>query len=240
TGGFVTVHDDDDWSHSDKLATQVQHLIENPNLPGNMSDHVRTTEELKLVRINVKPILTQPNFSSLMVRRSVFDEVGLWDEVNKGADSEFRDRLESYFGEAVHVLDDIPLGFTRTRSSSLTSGEVNRGYVDPNRRLYLKAFTQWHEQVELPTNPTKPSGERLFPVPTAMAPGNRNKHLGQFDVVFMTDFRFPGGTTSLTISEIEAAARAGYRVGFIHEETPTNRSSAPVSEELFALQLQGV
>lgn len=240
TGEFVTVHDDDDWSHSDKIATQVQHLINNPDLLGNMSAHVRATEELKLVRINVKPILTQPNFSSLMVRRSVFGNIGVWDEVNKGADSEFRDRLEKYSGKLVPVLDEVPLGFTRTRDSSLTAGEVSRGYVAPNRRLYLKAFTQWHESVGNPSTPIKPSGERAFPVPSTMAPGKRDQDLGTFDVVFMTDFRFPGGTTALTLAELRTAAAAGYRVGFIHEESPINRSDHPISEKLLDLQSQGV
>src|SRR5699024_7724617 len=97
-GEYITVHDDDDWSHGDKIATQVQHLIGNPEIPGNMSAHVRVTEDLKFIRINNNPVLSQANFSSLMVHRRTFDKIGPWDTVNRGADSEFRDRLVKYYG----------------------------------------------------------------------------------------------------------------------------------------------
>ncbi|OAV52179.1 hypothetical protein A6F49_00965 [Enteractinococcus helveticum] len=238
-GEYITVHDDDDWSHSDKIATQVQHLMANPEIPGNMSAHIRTSEELKLLRINVKPLLTQPNFSSLMIHRETFNAIGAWDEVNKGADSEFRDRLEKYSGVPVEVLDEVPLGFTRTHQGSLTSGEVSRGYVAPNRRLYLEAFTRWHEETGRDPDALKPSKTQNYPVPTSMRPGWRNADLGIFDVVFMTDFRFPGGTTSLTLAEIRAASQSGFRVGYIHEESPTNRSQSRIAQELFDMQLNG-
>src|SRR5699024_3745090 len=132
-------HDDDDWSHGDKIATQVQHLIGNPEIPGNMSAHVRVTEDLKFIRINNNPVLSQANFSSLMVHRRTFDKIGPWDTVNRGADSEFRDRLVKYYGQPVSVLNEVPLSFTRTWEGSLTSGEMSRGFVDPSRLLYLNA-----------------------------------------------------------------------------------------------------
>lgn len=240
TGDYITVHDDDDWSHGDKIATQVQHLINNPDTPGNMSAHVRTTEELKLLRINNKPILTQLNFSSLMVKRTIFDQVGDWDNVNRGGDSEFRHRVEKYTGKPIVVLDGVPLAFTRTWEGSLTSGEVSRGYVSPERRLYMNAYSQWHDSVGDAVELLKPSGRQKYPIPSSMQPGKRNGDLGDFDVVFMTDFRFPGGTTSLTLAEIKAAADAGYRVGYIHEESPINSSTQPVSDNLFKMQLEGI
>ena len=61
-----------------------------------------------------------------------------------------------------------------------------------------------------------------FPRPFNMKPGMRGKHLGTFDVVFATDFRFPGGTTSLTTNEIEFAARQGLRVGIVQFDSPLN------------------
>src|SRR5699024_5714033 len=47
TGEYITVHDDDDWSHGQKIATQVLHLMNNPDVPGNLTTHTRVTEELK-------------------------------------------------------------------------------------------------------------------------------------------------------------------------------------------------
>ena len=239
TGEYITVHDDDDWSHGDKIATQVRHLMEYPDVPANMSAHVRVTDELKFTRINNNPVMTQANFSSLMAHRSVFDKIGGWDTVNRGADSELRDRLVKYFDQPVAVLDDVPLSFTRTWEGSLTSGEMSRGFVDPSRLLYLNAYTQAHASAGKAASLLRLSGTRNYPVPSTMEPGARNKDLGTFDVAFMTDFRFPGGTTSLTLKEIEAAAYSGLRVGFIHAESPLNGPSHPVSPKLFDMQLQG-
>lgn len=239
-GQYITVHDDDDWSHTNKIETQVRHLINNPDIPGNMSAHTRVTDELKFLRINNNPILTQANFSSLMVHKSVFDKIGLWDTVNRGADSEFRTRIKIYFGVPVHILNEVPMSFTRTREGSLTSGELSRGFLDPSRVLYSKAYTQWHKKIADSVESLKPGMQRNFPVPTTMQPGLRNADLGRYDVVFLTDFRFPGGTTSLTLAEIRASAQAGYRVGFIHADSPLNRAQAAISNELFDMQLEGI
>src|SRR5699024_8337129 len=55
----------------------------------------------------------------------------------------------------------------------------------------------------------------------------------------MTDFRFPGGTTALTLREIEAAARAGLRIGFIQADSPLNGPQHPISSQLLSLQTRG-
>src|SRR5699024_5272166 len=52
SGTFVTTHDDDDWSHPDKIALQVRPLIENETLMATISAHIRTTEHLDFKRVN--------------------------------------------------------------------------------------------------------------------------------------------------------------------------------------------
>jgi len=239
TGEYVTVHDDDDWSHSEKISTQVRHLINNPEVPGNLSTHTRVTENLKFLRINNNPILAQANYSSLMVRKSMFDYIGYWDPVNRGADSEFRARIRKFFDEPVKTLETVPLSFTRTREGSLTSGELSRGFLDPARVLYSKAYQQWHASVGDDLSLLKPTKPRQYPVPTTMETGTRGEYLGDFDVVFVTDFKFPGGTSSLTLEEIKASADAGYRVGYIQLDSPLNTAKAPIQQHLFELQLNG-
>ncbi|GAA4119739.1 glycosyltransferase [Enteractinococcus coprophilus] len=239
TGSYVTVHDDDDWSHPEKISLQVRHLLNNPQVPGNLSTHTRATDDLRFLRINNNPILAQANYSSLMVHRSVFTQIGLWDPVNRGADSEFRARIKRFYGKPVQTLGTVPLSFTRTRDGSLTAGELSRGFLDPARVLYSKAYQQWHEAVGDEVTLLKPSSPRKYPVPSTMEIGKRNAELGKFDVVFMTDFRFPGGTSSLTLQEIQAAAEAGYRVGYIQMNSPLNASNTPISPKLFELQLHG-
>ncbi|WP_161567480.1 glycosyltransferase [Glutamicibacter sp. HZAU] len=235
-GEFITVHDDDDWSHPDKIALQVSNLIENPSLPGNMSLHARSTDDLKFLRINNNPQFAQPNFSSLMVRRSIFDEIGPWDTVNRGADAEFRDRLVRRFGTPIQSVGQMALSFTRTREGSLTAGEMSRGFVDPSRLLYLASYTKWHGQFADSPETIRRGNNRAYMIPSTMEAGKRGADLGKFDVVYVTDFRFPGGTTSLTLAEMKAVAQSGKRVGFIHLESPLNKASTPINDSLFMLQ----
>ncbi|MFL4474849.1 glycosyltransferase [Paeniglutamicibacter sp. MACA_103] len=238
-GEYITVHDDDDWSHPDKIAIQVEHLQGNPEIPGNMSLHARSTDELKFLRINNNPQFAQPNFSSLMVRRGLFDEIGSWDTVNRGADAEFRDRIVTRFGKTVQSVGEVPMSFTRTREGSLTAGEMSRGFVDPSRLLYLASYTKWHGQHKENPVGLRRGSEREYVVPTTMEAGKRGADLGTYDVVYVTDFRFPGGTTTLTLSEMKAVALAGKRVGFIQLESPLNKPSTPISEGLLAMQATG-
>lgn len=226
TGEFITVHDDDDWSHPEKIARQAKHLLDNPNEYANMTRHARVSEELIFTRINNNPSFSQPNFSSLMFRKSLLAETGVWDNVNRGADAEFRDRLVNIMGKPVPVLGNVPLSFTRTHAGSLTAGEIGRGYIDPARLFYQQAYQELHKKTETPSHDELAQIAR----PINMEPGKRGKSLGDFDVIFMTDFGFPGGTSNLTLNEIEACVEAGLDVGMIHMFSPVNVGAVGVTE----------
>lgn len=235
TGEFVTVHDDDDWSHPAKIEMQVRHLLSNPQVPANMTRHVRTTEDLIFTRININPSFSQPNFSSLMFRRDLFDDIGWWDEVNRGGDAEFRDRIEAITGERVEILGDVPASFTRVHSRSLTSNEINRGYVDPARLFYQSAYQRAHKALTL--NSAQEAIEYARPV--GMLPQRRDKYQGDLDIIYVTDFRFPGGTSTLTLNEIEAAYAADLKVGIIHVESPLNGVGAPLVPDVLDIASRG-
>lgn len=237
-GEFITVHDDDDWSHAQKIEIQAQDLLNNPTRVANMTRHARSTDGLITTRINNNPSFSQPNFSSLMFRRALTEKIGIWDEVNRGADAEFRDRLVAASGLPVEVLLAAPMSFTRTHAASLTAGEMNRGYVDPSRLLYAAAYEQAHRQIEAGGGPWHAPD---FVKPLNMQPGMRGQDLGRFDVIYATDFRFLGGTSQLTLNEIEAAAAAGLRVGVIHMISPLNGGATELAARtLEVMRLTGV
>jgi hypothetical protein len=56
-----------------------------------------------------------------------------------------------------------------------------------------------------------------------------------FDVVVVTDLRFPGGTSSSLVDEITAATEAGYRIGLIHLANARLGRALPVHPGLQAL-----
>ncbi|MBE1877123.1 glycosyltransferase [Myceligenerans pegani] len=223
-GAYITVHDDDDWSHPRKLEMQVAHLERNPELPANTSLLSRATDALMFTRINDNPVFSQRNYSSLMVRREVFDEIGYWDVVNRGADAEMIDRIQLWSGHRVPSVGTAPLSFLRERAASLTSGEISRGYLDPRRRWYADAYRRWHAECAsrsvTPFVGPDDRDDRPFAVATNMLGSRAAQGRVDVDIVYATDFRFAGGNSTLACNEIEILLRHGYRVGLLQIESP--------------------
>ena len=217
-GQFITVHDDDDWSHAQKIELQAQKLVDDPELVADLTKHVRATEDLEFLRINKNPTLAQKNMSSLMFRRSVFEKIGSWDEVNRGGDAEFYDRVRRVLKGKIALAGTLPMSFTRTHTASLTSGELRRGYMEPARRFYHATYL--HRQREWVKTGTKPSGSGS--IPENMKPGKRNLALGLLDLVVVTDFATDNDTTANAIREACAAADQGLAVGVINMYSAAN------------------
>lgn len=230
-GEFVTVHDDDDWSHSQKIEIQVRHLLENPEVVGNMSFQTRIDENYQFLRINDNPRFNQRNYSSMMVRRELVTQLGGWDDINRAADAEFHDRVRVVTGQSIVGVETPPLSFMRARSGSLTSGEIQKGALDFARQTYGLLYSAWHKslaQLENELGALKPlltdPKHRPFVVPDNMLPGRRNAAFEKFDVIFVTDFRFPGGNSSLIAAEIATASKAGLYVGIAQLDSPVLRA----------------
>lgn len=227
-GEFITVHDDDDWSHPQKIALQVQHLLEHPEFAANTTKHVRVTEELEFTRINSNPTYVQNNFSSLMFRKSIVGKIGNWDIANRGADEEFKNRLTKIGGFEIAAIGEFPMSFTRTHSKSLTAGELFRGFQDPARLMYFAGYKLAHKQVPRGKMVDKSS----FVRPLSMKPGYRGKHFGAFDTVYVGDFTSLNPQLVRAIYESEVLAGGGKRIGFLYMHSPFNDKNPGVTEEL--------
>lgn len=225
-GELVTVNDDDDWSHPRKIETQVRHLLANPDLVANVSLLARSTPSMRFVRINNLPIFAQVNFSSFMFWKDrVVERVGLWDEVNRGADSEFIRRVESVFGQSLNVAGDVVLSFPRVREGSLTSGELSRGYMDPRRLWYHHSALHWHDRVlaegQTPRlGPVTDPHTRPFAVPRSMV-GSRSAHRPvHVDVLYVAEFRFPPEELHSLLEELRRLRGRGCSVGLLEMASP--------------------
>src|SRR5690606_29824407 len=64
TGEFITINDADDWSHPDKIRVQVEHLLRNENIVGNISQQARATNQLKFYRRGKPGLYIFNNMSS--------------------------------------------------------------------------------------------------------------------------------------------------------------------------------
>lgn len=194
TGDFITVHDSDDWSHSQKIEVQLKALLRNPNAVGSISFLARSTEDV--TPINAGSLLNSKfltmNSSSLLIRRSVSDQLGGWDSVRVAGDSEFIWRIEKVFGteSIIRVEPKVPFSLSLSTESSLTGASTThvKTIMFGLRRTYREAYEWWHDQAssaeDLYLDPQKINRTFPCPVPNKMIkPKSR-----YYDDVFIADF----------------------------------------------------
>lgn len=240
-GEFVTVHDADDWSHSQKLELQVNALLETPSLAGSLSAWVRCREDLRFFPpIDSRRRWVYMNASSLMLRRTLLQELGGWDRVRAGADSELLDRLRASELKLTTILPDVPLSFGLHRAAALTqqSATALRTRQRGVRREYRAAAARWHAQNARPGKTLSiPPDRRSFPAPPSMLP-SRAEH-PPLDLLFIMDFNLKGGAFVSTMNYIFAAIEAGKSVGIYHYRRYDLDVNAEVSDEILDLAQDG-
>lgn len=250
TGDFVTCNDADDWSHAEKIATQVQHLLDNPEVLGNTSRQARATPDIQFHRRGNPGYYIFTNMSSFMFRREiVLSKLGYWDSVRFGADSEFIRRIKKAFGNDVLVdLDTVPFSFQRQSADSLTGSEVfgYHGFFMGARKEHFESYLEFHHRNETTFYPF-PMTERPFQVPEPMWPARAEKDehkFRHFDVIIISDFRLDGGSTISNIEEVKAQRAAGYRTGLVqmsrYDYHPSKKINPKVRELLDGDKVQFV
>ena len=247
TGDYVTVHDADDWSHPQKMETQVNHLIKNPELKGNTSEQARATNELKFYRRGKPGTYIFSNMSSFMFRREVVTEsLGYWDSVRFAADSEFIRRIKKVFGEkSIAEVPTGPLSFQRQTSTSLTGNSAfgYHGYKMGVRREYEESHDYFHNiSDDLYYN--FPLVNRPFAVPEPMWSEREEKLSGQriFDLVLVSDFRTDTNNIIDSIKELRSVNEKGFKIGLVqmskYEVNPDKKVEAKLRDQLDGKNVQ--
>lgn len=167
SGHYLTVHDADDFSHSCKIEQQVRQL-EAQHAKASVSHWVRCDDSLVFERWRIEDALIYRNVSSLMVKRDVFVDLGYWDQVRFGADTEYYERIITYYGESaiVEVLPGVPLSFGLSDNSSLTqtkSSHLKTQFAGV-RKDYMCSARLWHKSNTQELFLSKDEKIRKFPV----------------------------------------------------------------------------
>lgn len=158
TGDFVTAHDADDWSHPQKielLASALGAMLERGDPGVVYCNRARVRENLRFVG-SWRPgdRILRTDLPSLMMPRSIVNELGGWDPVRVGADKEFMLRLRRRYGrEAMRsVCAAAPLTFSLVSETSLTSerGASLRTLRWGLRHDYRRLVEAWHYGVSMP------------------------------------------------------------------------------------------
>jgi glycosyltransferase involved in cell wall biosynthesis len=256
TGAFVTCHDADDWSHPEKIEKQVRHLLNNPLVVGNTSHTALATSDLRFTRLSgsSKAMSSKgmssyisDNPSSFMFRReAVMEAVGYWDCVRLSGDMEYIMRVKKVLGDE-SVVSELtePLSFYRQSSSSLTGSEEFgfHGVIRGILKEYKEGYNHFHDTAEN-LRYGFPQDSRPFAVPEPMWPTREVKRgeRRQFDVIIVSDFRLPAGTTTSNAEEIKAQKQMGLRTGLVqmyrYDLTPSMNINQKVRELLDGDQVQ--
>lgn len=216
TGEYVTGQDDDDWSHPQRIAEQVEFLRTHDHAIGCRINSFTCLPTLGRVRVGYKPI--GPNASSLMMRRETFLAAGGFLQARKAADTELHRRVERMTGK--EVLDIAkPLAFVRIEADSLSRSEFRAGWSHPARRQFKFSYAHWHadarpEDLAVSEDEAPPVHiPRRFRI-------DSSTFSDRLDVVFAGDWRQYGGPQRSMLEEIRALTDRGYSVGVMQLEAP--------------------
>lgn len=212
-GKFITGQDSDDWSHPQRIQTQVNDLLKNPHRPGNQVYTVNMTEDLVRIRRGYSPFI--PSAPTLMVRTRFMRELGGYIPARKASDNELRDRVAAYAGSPVYAIPE-PLIFMRILPDSLSRSDFRAGWQHPARRAFWSSYRTWHAtaKTEELRRPNESDAPIYVPPRFTAAP----KDTKELDVVFALDWCEHGNTQAAALEEIRELLEGGYRVGVLHLE----------------------
>lgn len=152
-GEYVTFHDADDWAHPERIALHVDALAGNLEIKATMSDWLRIEPSGRIEYQRWSMAYRHRNLCSLLVRRKLFEEIGYFDRVTFGADTEMWARICRLFGRNRTCHIEKCLTFGLLRKGSLTQGGA--GIFDDEdfslaRSTYRQSWFHWHARSESP------------------------------------------------------------------------------------------
>ncbi|WP_157973649.1 glycosyltransferase [Tropicimonas sp. IMCC34043] len=223
-GDLVTVHDSDDWSHPELIATQTRHFLGDETLRGVFAHSARVTEDMYYMILPTRPNpdAIRVSYPSFMMRRDMLLSLGGWDDVTVNGDDELVQRVRAVHGrQAVKPVDVVaPLTFQLCRENSLTHSattslaSVNFGV----RRSYALQAGHWHQKqiaADAPLIMDRRSVKQPFPIPQIIAPKTWPRNC-DYDLVFVSDLTLLGGTRRCNQGYLSVAMEMGLRVGLYH------------------------
>jgi glycosyltransferase involved in cell wall biosynthesis len=133
-GDYICFIDSDDIYHNNKLKYQLQKMQNNPNIVGIFNKFVRFKNNINN-QVGEKKHETVVSF----LKREVLKDIGFFDTVRFGGDTEYKNRLNIYYGNRI-LFDNELLYYARIREESLTKIIPKD---DSKRKLYKKLFKKW-------------------------------------------------------------------------------------------------
>lgn len=214
-GEFITGQDDDDWSHPERVARQVQYLAQHPESIGCRVTAVRCNENLGRVRPGYPPL--GENASSLLIRREGYEAAGDFLEARKAADTEYYYRVQEATGRPVGRVR-APLSIIRILPDSLSRSDFSPGWKHSSRRSFRSSYELWHRTSSPKELRVSETATPPVKVPRRFMASREKSSRDELDVVFAGVWEKFGGPQKSMLEEIRALRKAGYRVGVLNLE----------------------
>jgi glycosyltransferase involved in cell wall biosynthesis len=151
-GDLITMLDSDDFDHPNKLESQVLEFAKNKDI---------LVVSCSYQRIGEKPSFGWP---SMMFSRTVYEQIGFYDSVMFGGDSEFFDRFLKFYGKNKAKHLPIVLQSGVRRENSLTTIVPERSKI---REKYINRYKKWHDDAKKLFIEYPPT-QRKFSIPERM------------------------------------------------------------------------
>lgn len=180
-GKYITGHDADDWAHPERIAGQVIELMRSGGqLKGNMAKMIRMMADGTFVhfakegKTSDDGVLRDAAISCMFEREFFRQNLGHWDCVRFGADSELISRaqkiLQSRFVKLRHMTM-ICLDNEGSLTNDPVHGVSKSTGISPTRKFYRDQWMAWHGTMD-PVEANIPFPyilNRKFAVPDAAA-----------------------------------------------------------------------
>ncbi|NBP79561.1 glycosyltransferase family 2 protein [bacterium] len=166
TGRFVTGHDADDIAIPTRIADQMQPICDDTNCVATIASMIRLDRDgifshpTKIGPYSYDGIARRAMISLLLDRRVLLEQIGFWDTVRFGADSELLARATAVLGPRLREVRKVTMLCLNAEGSLTNNADtgitVFEG-ISPIRKVYREAWAAWHA--------TTPAGSRRLPFP---------------------------------------------------------------------------
>ncbi|MFB9659173.1 glycosyltransferase family 2 protein [Glycomyces mayteni] len=235
TGVFVTGLDSDDWAHPRWIEAQIEPMVRSREIVMTYSEGIRATADLRIL-LQPGRALTEIRSTSIMYRRAeVLPRLGRFDRTRKAADSEFRFRLVSAFGDKAVAAVAGRHTIVRQHSGTLSHGEIGQGWLHPARVAYESGYRLWHAAIRRGADAYLPEdGPRRVYAPRRLTePGYEP---GPVDRVFIADWRTFDRRRQALLRSAQAALAEGRTIALAHYAKPWEHTllRTPIAAEVLA------
>ncbi len=166
TGRYVTGHDADDVAIPLRIADQMQPILDDAACVATIASMIRLDRDgafsypTKVGSYSYDGIARRAMISLLIDRQVMLEQIGFWDTVRFGADSEMLARTSAVLGQRLREVRKVVM-LCLNVEGSLTNNESHGisawDGVSPIRKAYRDAWAAWHAATS--------AGQRRLPFP---------------------------------------------------------------------------